>query len=128
MHTHTLGGVDVLFGVMTFDLIFHLLFEAIIIDLRWQMMSSVSEKYIGKRLLDCFHTAHTHIPQGVHMWLLGVMTLDLILRPLLTLIYGVLYVQFPADILQSVCWILFYIAKHTSIRWRCAFWGVRPLN
>ena len=67
MHTHTLGGVDVPFGVMTFDLIFHLLFEAIIIDLRWQMMSSVSEKYIGKRLLDCFHTAHTHPSGGAYV-------------------------------------------------------------
>ena len=64
-HTHPSGGVDVPFGVMTFDLIFYLRFEAIIDFNLWRMISSVSGRYIRKRFLDCFHIACTHPSGGV---------------------------------------------------------------
>ena len=45
---------------MIFAQLFTLDFVAIIdFNLLW-MISSVSERYLAKRLLDCFHTAHTH--------------------------------------------------------------------
>ena len=44
--------------VITFGLIFYLRFQ-------WRMTSSVSQGYIGKRFLYCFHIAHTHPFGGV---------------------------------------------------------------
>ena len=32
-----------------------------------RMISSVSRRYLRNHLLDCFHTAHTHPPGGVHV-------------------------------------------------------------
>ena len=48
-------------GVMTFELIL----EAIIDFNYWQMIISVSGRYLEKHLLDCFHIAHTHPLGGV---------------------------------------------------------------
>ena len=42
------------------------------------MVSSVSGRYLGKRLLDCFHIAHTHALGGVAFW--GAMTSELFLN------------------------------------------------
>ena len=53
-----------LLGIMTFDLIFFHWFWGDQWFWFW-MISSVSERYITKRLLDCFHTAHTHPSGGV---------------------------------------------------------------
>ena len=54
------------------------------------MISLVSRHYLGKRLLDCFHIAHTHRLGRCRCVFLGAMTSDLIfnlfsLRPLLCL-------------------------------------------
>ena len=51
--------------LLTFD------FE-VIIDLKWlRMINSVSGWYLAKRLLDCFHTAHTHPSGGVDVPFVG---------------------------------------------------------
>ena len=65
-------GYDLWLIFVPFDL------EAIIDFNWWQMIISVSGRYLGKHLLDCFHTAHTHPSGGVDVPLLGVMTFDLI--------------------------------------------------
>ena len=69
---------------LTFD------FEAII-DFNWlRMISSVSGRYLTKRLLDCFHTAHTPPSVGVDVpfgnYDLWPNFSPLILKRLLTLI------------------------------------------
>ena len=40
------------------------------------MLTLVSERYLAKLLVDCFHTAHTYPPGGVDVPF-GVMTFDL---------------------------------------------------
>ena len=52
-----------LLGVITFDLILTFDFEAIIDFNSLRMTSSVSGRYLARRPLNCFHTAHTN-PSG----------------------------------------------------------------
>ena len=62
-----------LLGVMIFDLGLSLTFDfEAIIDFKWlKMISPASRRYLGKRLLDCFHIAHTHPWGGVDVPFLG---------------------------------------------------------
>ena len=67
-------------------------FEAFV-DFNWrQIISSVSGRYLGKRLLDCFYIAYTHPLGGVDLpfggYDLWPKFWPLILRRLLTLIDG----------------------------------------
>ena len=57
-----------LLGVMTFDLVFFTFdFEAII-DLNClRIISLVPGRFLAKRFLDCFHTAHTNPSRGVYV-------------------------------------------------------------
>ena len=113
-------------GVLTFDLILTFDFVAII-DFNWlRMISSVSGRYLGKRSLNCFHTAHTNPWGGVDVPFRGYDLwpnfLPVILRRLSTSFnFGdkfsfrtISHEAFPG---------LFSNCTHTSLRGcRCAFW------
>ena len=111
---------------LTFD------FEAII-DFNWLLMSSsVSGRYPAKRLLNCFHTAHTNPSGGVDVpfggYDLWPNFFPLILRRLLTLFDFGWSVQFPDDISRSVYCIVFILHTHITQGSRCAFLGLWPLT
>ena len=118
-----------LFGVMTFDLVFD--FEAII-DFNWlRIISSVSGRYLAKRFLDCFHTAHTNLSAGVDVPFGGYdLCPNFDLR-----FWGDYWLQLIADdkfsfqtISRKAFAELFSYCTHTSLRGcRCAFWGLWPL-
>ena len=90
------------------------------------MISSVSGRYFAKRLLDCFHTAHTHPSGGVDVpfggYDLSPNFLPSIFRPLLTLIDGDDKFSFRTISRQAFAGLFSY-CMHTSLRGcRCAFW------
>ena len=126
-HTHSWGGVDVPFGVMTFDLIFDLWFGG---DYWLQLIAGDKFSFrttSRKAFAELFHTAHTHSWGGVDVPF-GVMTFDLIFDLWfggdywLQLIAGDKF-SFRTTSRKASA-ELFSYCTHKSLRGcRCAFWG-----